>query len=314
MLRKKNRCQNFILQYFSADFTAFNENKEKEIQTVIKRISFKDSNVKWSHLSSLTSRRLLQREGENFKYNLESVDAATINWPFVSYVLFICIFAANIANAGGIHNKTLVAGFHLFVYSFSSIILNKLPLEICLVSWDRTALWSSHHAGSAYQLMSNWDKIQHCCMISICHPHIWVANISPEPGAGVWRSNCVAPTTHTHILTKNNLGQFSAGKSPEMRKPAVDVCSCFVHVCFCSFWRFSCLSFTKYLLRVDARGFFFDVLMKDASSERRNSFLRKKIPQISFCKQFFKEQQQSPPSFYLFDVPSKSLCSFCFSS
>lgn len=39
--------------------------------------------------------------------------------------------------------KCCVAGFHLFVPSRSSVVLNKLPVEICGVSGDMSVLWGS---------------------------------------------------------------------------------------------------------------------------------------------------------------------------
>lgn len=90
-----------------------------------------------------------------------------------------------------------VAEFHLFVYSISNIILNKLPLEICLVSWDGTTPRGSRHTGSTYQLLNNWDKIEHCRMISICQLYMWVTNVSQESWTGEPRTNCVPHVTQT---------------------------------------------------------------------------------------------------------------------
>lgn len=71
---------------------------------------------------------------------------------FFSLLLFrlLTLLSLRECNAVGMVIKCCVAGFRLFVYSFASIILNKLPLETRLVSWDMIVLRGSRGAGATY--------------------------------------------------------------------------------------------------------------------------------------------------------------------
>lgn len=113
--------------YFAADFAVFNESRANH------------PNCYHSHETKNLNGHTETVPGVTTKDNLETV---IINWPLVSFVSVILLETLSSLreyNAVGMI-KSCVAGFHLFVYSFSSIILNKPPLEICLVSWDMTAL------------------------------------------------------------------------------------------------------------------------------------------------------------------------------
>lgn len=99
--------------------------------------------------------------GENIKDNLETLDALTINWPCAAFCPFfffsllflfwlLTLLSLRECKAVGMIIKCCVAGFRLFVYSFASIILNKLPLETRLVSWDMIVLRGSRSAGATY--------------------------------------------------------------------------------------------------------------------------------------------------------------------
>ena len=74
--------------------------------------------------------------------------------PFFFSLLFLfwllTLLSLRECKAVGMIIKCCVAGFRLFVYSFASIILNKLPLETRLVSWDMIVLRGSRSAGATY--------------------------------------------------------------------------------------------------------------------------------------------------------------------
>lgn len=146
--RVKNKVSSILHQ------TVFNKNKSNHPNCQHShKIFFKDSKAKWSHWNSFTRWNVFwreyQRQSGGSGYSHHQLATCFFCPFFVVLVLEHTLPSLREYNAMGMI-KCCVAGFHLFVYSFSSIILNKLPLEICPVSWDMTVLWGIRRAGSTY--------------------------------------------------------------------------------------------------------------------------------------------------------------------
>lgn len=150
--------------------------------------------------------------GKYIKDNLETL----INWLLVSSVHVLFLFwlpSLREYNAVGTTIKCRVAGFHLFVYSIASIVLNKLPLEICLVSWDisvlRGSLAQAPHisfwvTGTRFNTVVWFQYVIHTCETQ---------TFPLSLGIGVCKTNCVPHTTHMimkMISPKSPLGNLAA--------------------------------------------------------------------------------------------------------
>lgn len=120
--------------------------------------------------------------------------------------------------------KCCVAGFHLFVYSISSIMLNKLPSEICLVSWDIALLRCSRTQAPHISFWVTGAKFNAAVWFQYVIRTCETQTFPRSPEIGVWKTKCIPHTAHTimkMIPPESPQGNFAA-------------CFCFstVHVFF----------------------------------------------------------------------------------
>lgn len=135
-------------------------NAEPAIQTL--SIHMGPRKLTWSHWRSFTLGNVrgcffLERISKTIwrLWTLSpSIGRVLLFVPFFFSLLFLfwllTLLSLRECKAVGMIIKCCVAGFRLFVYSFASIILNKLPLETRLVSWDMIVLRGSRSAGATY--------------------------------------------------------------------------------------------------------------------------------------------------------------------